>query len=160
MKIKKIYENDSYNKELYNELIRVNKEIITRWNIKIWLDKLEYLNLIDSTYNAYLFFEDNNIIWFWLILNEDWEDKNCCDIKDIFQLDDNYNYWLANFFIYPEFRWKWYWKKCFENLLSITKDKNFYLYTDKNNEIARKIYSKYMKEIWTFENKKIIYLRK
>jgi len=94
-----------------------------------------------------------------LISNEDWEDLSCSNIKNIFQLDKNNNYWLANFFIYPKIRGEWYWKKCFKYFLDITKHKKFYLYTDENNLIARKIYSKFMKEIWLFENKKIIYLR-
>ena len=51
-------------------------------------------------------------------------------------------------------------KLCKKNIVSNCLVFDFYLYTDKQNLIARKIYSKVMKEIWLFENKKIIYLKK
>jgi len=160
MEIKKIFKNWKINDlELYNELLIVNKNIITRWNIKTTLDKFTLLNKLDSVYNAYFFILDNKKIGFWLISNEDWEDLNWSNIRKNFQLDKENNYWLANFFIYPEFRWKWYWKECFNEFVYITNNKDFYLYTDKQNLIARKIYSKVMKEIWVFENRKIIYLK-
>ena len=159
MRVVKIFNNWSFDKDLYEELLFVNKNIIPRWNIKVTLDKFYSLQKIDSKYNAYFFIKDQKKIWFWLISNEDWEDDNCKNIKDIYQKQKENQYWLANFFIYPEFRNKWYWNKCFLKLLDITKDKDFYLYTDKNNKIARKIYSKYMQEIWDYENK-IIYFRK
>ncbi len=159
MRVVKIFNNWSFDKDLYEELLFVNKNIIPRWNIKVTLDKFYSLQKIDSKYNAYFFIKDQKKIWFWLISNEDWEDINCKNIKDIYQKQKENQYWLANFFIYPEFRNKWYWNKCFLKLLDITKDKDFYLYTDKNNKIARKIYSKYMQEIWDYENK-IIYFRK
>jgi len=160
MEIKRIFENKKIKDfDLYNELLRVNKELISRWNIKVTLDKFFKLQDIDSVYNAYFFIENWKKIWFWLISNEDWEDKLCKDIKDKYQLDKDNVYWLANFFIYPEYRKKWYWNKCFNKILNLTKNKSFYLYTDKNNIPARKIYSKHMNEIWIYNNEKIIYLR-
>jgi len=159
MKVLKLFKNwEITNKKLYNELIRVNKELITRWNIKVWLWKISKLQKIDEVYNAYLFYEDDNLVWFWLILNEDWENSECNDIKNKFQKTNDNVYWLANYFIYPEFRWKWYWIKCFEELLNITKEKDFYLYTDIDN-YANKIYSKFMDKIWVFEDKKNVYLK-
>ena len=161
MKIEWVLKNDNFNQIYYNELLRVNKELIPIWNINTSLDKLIELEKIDKKYNAYMFLDNNDIIWFCIVSNEDWEDLSCSDIKNKFQIENTNEYWLANFFIYPKFRWKWYWNKCFKYILDFlnTTNKSFYLYTDESN-FARKIYSKYMKELaimnyekWT----KIIY---
>jgi hypothetical protein len=159
-----IFSNNNYNKTYYDELLRVNKEIITRWNIRTSLDKLTNLHKIDKQYNAYIFFENKNIIWFCIISNEDWEDVKCSDIKKEFQTEKTNEYWLANFFIYPEFRGVWYWNKCFKLIFDFLnkKNKSFYLYTDESN-FARKIYSKYMKKINIMTYKewnKIIYRKR
>ena len=100
-------------------LFNKDKKDISNWVQKIWTRTLEDSRIANETISKY--FKDNLSGYYFLII--DMDNGRIIWITWYHTIDwEKWIFWLKHYWILPEYRWKWLWKKLLKKLFSIIED--------------------------------------